>query len=349
MPPIRSSAFPAAVLIMLLASACQDAPLGPHTPSSGPLRVAPIQGVRVQTFSGRRADSVMDALEMAWGQLGHPEFGRSRHQWRQQNGVPSRIGDAQSRQLVPTLPNAATLDEEGNSYERPAPKIISHYEVIHFGQVDQYVNVPAGIEAEMTFIGDAGDIQVGSMAISRGGGDMPYPVTGRIVAGPGELVNCQDVILGDCQNRRHLAGVMILYGVPQCDAKANGNVTYYVNNLNMPIGISFAPTPFSISTPGNMEGGVSANAEINSTAAPCSSGDDGGDHSQPTDTVPTVYTPGTGVEPLPRPTGWGVPTFPPPGTPSAPPEDFWCERVDLFLVGVTRTLLDSSYECYRSL
>jgi hypothetical protein len=348
MQPISSTAVRAAVLLTALTGACNDAPLAPHdrSPNIPPASLA--QSGRIQVFSDARADSVMNELEAGWARHGHPEYRRARLAWRRANGVPDSIGDYRLPDPAVMRPNAELMEGDGTGL-RPPPQILSHYEALHFGHVDKYMNVPSGIEAEITFIGDQGEIQVGSATITGNNGST-YPATGRVAVGPGQLINCADALFGNCENRRHLGGVMILDGAPTCDAKGSGTVNYYVANINPPISVALGPV--STGSAGNLQDNVAANAYISNTAPPCAAGeDDGGQHTDSTDAAPVtggnggsgpppVYD-GPGVPPLP-------PSYPPPRIDGAP-EDFWCERVDTYVyVGGVRTLFETAYECYRA-
>jgi hypothetical protein len=342
-----STAVRAAVLLTALVAGCNDAPLAPRQRSAA-LTVNTAAGGRLQTFSGARADSVMNVLEAGWTRNGHPEYRQARLAWRKANGVPDRIHVATpDDRVVITMPNAYLYGEETL---RPPPQILAHFEALHFGHQDKYVNVPDGVEAEVTFIGDQADITVTSLAITGTNGS-PYSQSGRIAMGPGQIMSCTDVSFGACDNQRHLNGVMVLSDAPTCDAQGSGTVNYYVTNITPPI--SFGP----ISTgSGGSDQSASAVASVSSSAGPCSS-DNGGQppHDPSTDTASTAPTsppPGSPAGPPPGYDGPGVPPLPP----SYPPpridggtEDFWCEQVDIYVyVGGLRTLFGTEIYCYRS-
>ena len=344
-----STAFRGAVLLMALVAGCNDAPLAPRQRSLAPT-LATAEGGHVQAFSGTRADSVMNVLEAGWARNGHPEYRQARLAWRKTNGVPDSIHvPGLQDPVVVTPPNAYLYGEETM---RPPPQIFSHFEALHFGHKDKYLNVPDGIEAEVTFVGDQAEITAASVTITGNNGSS-YPETGRIAMGSGQIINCADVIFGGCDNRRHLSGVMVLYDAPTCDAKGSGTVNYYVNNINPPLGISYGPT--SIGSAGNNDQSVSAVAPVSSSAGPCSS-DDGEPKQDPsTDTtsnVPTTPPPGSPAGPPPVYNGPGVPplppSYPPPGV-AGGMEGFWCEQVDIYVfIGGLRTLFATEIHCYRS-
>jgi hypothetical protein len=340
-----STAVRAAVLLTALVAGCNDAPLAPRQRSAA-LTVNTAAGGRLQTFSGARADSVMNVLEAGWTRNGHPEYRQARLAWRKANGVPDRIHVATpDDRVVITMPNAYLYGEETL---RPPPQILAHFEALHFGHQDKYMNVPDGVEAEVTFIGDQADITVTSLAITGTNGS-PYSQSGRIAMGPGQIMSCTDVSFGACDNQRHLNGVMVLSDAPTCDAQGSGTVNYYVTNITPPI--SFGP----ISTgSGGGDQSASAVASVSSSAGPCSS--DGGQppHDPSTDTTstaPTTPPPGSPAGPPPGYDGPGVPlppSYPPPRIDGGT-EDFWCEQVDIYVyVGGLRTLFGTEIYCYRS-
>jgi len=340
-----ATAVRAAVLLTALVAGCNDAPLAPRQRSAAPT-VNTAAGGRVQTFSGAQADSVMNVLEAGWTRNGHPEYRQARLAWRKTNGVPDSIHAPTPDDLVViTMPNAYLYGEETL---RPPPQIFAHFEALHFGHQDKYMNVPDGVEAEVTFIGDQADITVTSLTITGTNGS-PYSRSGRIAMGPGQIMSCTDVSFGACDNRHHLSGVMVLSDAPSCDAQGTGTVNYYVTNITPPI--SFGPI-----SSGGGDQSASAVASVSSSAGPCSS-DNGGQppHDPSTDTTstaPTTPPPGSPAGPPPGYDGPGVPPLPP----SYPPpridggtEDFWCEQVDIYVyVGGLRTLFGTEIYCYRS-
>ena len=341
-----STAVRVAVLLAALVAGCHDAPLAPRQRLAAPT-VNTAAGGRVQTFSGATADSVMNVLEAGWTRNGHPEYRQARLAWRKANGVPDSIRvPIPDDPAVITMPNAYLYGEETL---RPPPQVLAHFEALHFGHQDKYMNVPDGVEAEVTFVGDQTDITVPNLTIT-GTNRSPYSTSGRIAVGPGQMISCTDVTFGACDNRRHLSGVMTLSDAPTCDVKGSGTVSYYVTNITPPI--NFGP----ISTGSGSDQSASAVASVSSSAAPCSS--DNGEqptHDPSTDTTstaPTTPPPGSPAGPPPGYDGPGVPPLPPS---YAPPridggtEDFWCEQVDIYVyVGGLRTLFATEIHCYRS-
>jgi hypothetical protein len=345
-----STAVRAAVLLMALVAGCSDAPLAPRQRASAPT-VTTGSGSRVQAFSGAQADSVMNVLEAGWTRNGHPEYRQARLAWRKTNGVPDSIHvPGPQDPVVITLPNAYLYGEETM---RPPPQILSHFEALHFGHHDSYVSVPDGIEGEVTFIGDQAQITATSVTITGNNGSSYAATGGSIAIGSGQIINCGDVVFGSCDSQRHLAGVMVLNDAPTCDAKGNGTVNYYVNNISPPISISYSP--ISIGGAGNNNQSASAVAFVSSGAGACPSDDAQPKPGPSTDTtskVPTTPPPGAPAGPPPVYDGPGVPPLPP----SYPPprtaggmEGFWCEQVDVYVfIGGLRTLFASEIYCYRS-
>ena len=337
-----STAVRAAVLLTALVAGCNDAPLAPRRRLAAPTVNTTAEG-RVQTFSGAQADSVMNVLEAGWTRNGHPEYRQARLAWRKTNGVPDSIHvPTPNDPIVITMPNAYMYGEETL---RPPPQILSHFEALHFGHQDRYMNVPDGVEAEVTFVGDQADMTVTSLTITGTSGSS-YSRSGRIAMGPGQMISCTDVSFGACDNRRHLNGVMVLSDAPTCDATGSGTVNHYVTNITPPI--SFGP----ISAGNGSDQSASAVASVSSSAGPCSSDDGHQPSADTTASTPTSPPPGTPAGPPPGYDGPGVPPVPPS---YAPPridggtESFWCETVELYVYpnGV-RTLFGTEIHCYRS-
>jgi hypothetical protein len=332
MPPIRSTAFPAAVMLTLIAGACQDALVEPRARALATETAALAAPVHFRTFSGQRADSVLDALDAVWARAGHSEYRERRLAWRKENGVPAHVDD-------PALgrPGSSNADVYDDGSPKPPPSIFSHNEAIHFGSYHDGVRTPGSLEAEMVFIGDAGDIS-GTITITSNNG-ATYPVSGTIATGPGQLVSCYDVTFGGCQNRRHLNGVLLLDRVPYCDASGSGSVNYYANNINPPLGLS---VPFT-TVGGSTEGGASTLGYVNGTAESCQTEDNGGQRSDP---GVDAGTGGSG--PPPAPTGPGLPPSPPPYTPQpiyGAPVQLWCQTTNVYTF-VDGTLFESVIDCY---
>jgi hypothetical protein len=243
-------------------------------------------------------------------------------------------------------PMTVLVGGDGGS-QRPSPQIISHYEALHFGHVDQYTNVPDGVEAELTFIGDQAEVVLGTLTITNKNGSQ-FPASGRIAMGSGQIINCTDILFGNCDFKRHLNGVLILYGAPLCDANGSGSVSYYVTSLNQSTGVAFGP-----------DASFSANAPIATSAPGCPSADSTnsdpqkpspGDSTTNTPTVPSV--PGSPSGPPPVYDGPGIPplppSYPPPG-PAGGTEDFWCQTTDTYVyVNGVKTLFTTVIDCYHS-
>jgi len=326
----RSLALPAAVCL-LIAGACQDAPLGPRAPAPASATSSPRQ-VPIVAFSGRAADSVMELLEPTWYSLGPSLSAHSRADWRIRNNVPARITDDA---LLPSnvgAPNAL-LTSGGTS----VPQILSHFEAFYFGRHDQTSSTPSGVEAEMTFIADQGQIRVASLTVTPDSGAAPFMTSGAIVSG-GNIINCADVTAGSC-NQHHLSGVLTFSSAPDCSAHASGTVGYSATISQTSLGFSQGSTTSSGQT-------VSSSAPISATAPACSS-QSTTTGSQGTDSTTTPY--GSTGGPPPAPTGPNVPTAPPP--PEAPVSGagggFVCQRTDLYqVIGASRTLLSTTIDCY---
>jgi len=335
-----TTAFRVAVLLSGLAG-CTDAPVAPRQQSRGPEQNDPVSFAHADAFSGARADSVLRALDAGWD---HGEARQRRIAWRRAHGVPDSIGDPGLPKPIVMQPDRLLVTDGGSP--RPASQIIAHYEALHFGHVDQYMNVPDGVEAEVTFIGDQAEIVLGSLTITGDNGSQ-YQKNGRIAMGPGQLTSCTDILLSSCDFRRHLNGALILSGAPVCDANGSGSVSYYITNLNVPLGSSGADGP------------VSANAPIGTAAPRCPIADttkaapttNPSDTTSDTPTVPEapggspagpppIYD-GPGAPPLP-------PSYPPPRTDGAP-EDFWCQTTNTYVwINGVKTLFTTVIDCHRS-
>ena len=232
MPPIRSAALRGAITLTMLAVACQDSPVEP--PARGPQpQPVPLVPSPVRAFSGRAADSVMSVYESRWATASGTTPRQARLAWRKRNGVPDSVSD--STVSPPRLgPSLDIVGGEGGG-TKPAPIVMSHYEQLYFGRYG-IVNTPPGVEAQMTFIGDVGEIQLGNITITRKDGGAPFKTSGRIAAGSGQILSCADVMVNQCGNSKHLSGALLLTGAPVCDASGNGNVNYSANNLASSLG-----------------------------------------------------------------------------------------------------------------
>jgi len=237
------------------------------------------------------------------------------------------------------MPDAIITGTDGST---TMPQILSHAEQFYFGSHTQTSSVPSGVNADMTFIGDDGEIDLASVTVTPDSGAAPYVTSGRISLGPGDIVSCLDVTLGGCSNR-HLAGVMILSGAPDCNARASGTIAYYAAVVRTTLGFAWGP----ISTTTGLTT-VSTSAPFTATAPRCGSTATTSDGQQSTDS--TTTTPGTGtVGPAPAPTGPNVPAPPPPTQPptSGAGGGFYCQQTDLYSVyGGTRTLISTVIDCY---
>jgi hypothetical protein len=325
----RSLALPAA-LCLLVAGACQDAPLGPRAPARASVIASPRQ-VPIVAFSGRAADSVMELLEPTWYSLGPSLSGHARADWRIRNNVPAHITDA----LLPS--NVGTPNALVTSGGTSVPQILSHFEEFYFGRHDQTSSTPSGVEAEMTFIADQGQITLASLTVTPDSGGAQFLSSGLIAAGVGDITNCSDVSTGGCY-QHHLSGVTTLSSAPDCNAHASGTVGYAATISQTSLGFSLGSTTSSGQT-------VSSSAPVSATAPACSSTST--TTGSQTDSTTTPY--GSTSGPPPAPTGPNVPTAPPP--PEAPVSGagggFVCQRTDLYqVIGASRTLLSTTIDCY---
>lgn len=314
------TAYRAAVLLTILAAACNDGPLAPrHEPSSA-ARTTPSEA-GVQVFSGRVADSVVHAFDAVWARGSYADHREARRAWRRANGIPDSVGDPGLTPIA-IVPNALLGIDDG-SY-RPPPQVLSHYESLYFGHTDLYTNVPDGVEAAATFVGDQAEIAIPSLTITKKDGSSSS-FHGTITKGTGAITNCADVTLGNCSNQRLLNGVMTLGSAPTCDASGSGSVSYSVSNLTSTTGIT--------SGAGSGTASASATGSLSGTSAPCP---------PPQTSDPTTTQPSDG----------GTPPPPPPPIPPydpAPPLGggtgiyFNCEQADLYQNGV---LIESILTCY---
>lgn len=348
MPPIQHAVLRGAVLFTLTwATGCHDSPLQPH-PATPQRSVEPSPAASRRTLSGRAADSLMSVLETHLASQGHPEYRETRVAWRKLHGVPERIRETGE----PAARNAA-IAELGDGTDgtlKPSPRIISHYEKLYFGRNDEYFRLPTAVNAEMTFVGDVGDIQLGSLTITRNSGSSPYQASGRITAGSGQLLNCLDGFFAACGNEKYLGGMLILDGAPVCDARGSGNVNYYANNVNSSFGTALLGS-FSSSTPGGIEGSTSSNGSVDGIAPACvpppappkgtDGGEDiGGNGTNQGDGSTAGGTPGTGT-----PESWPPPPSPYDPSPTGP-VGWDCSGVVMSqLIGDEQIVLAEAYVC----
>ena len=231
-------------------------------------------------------------------------------------------------------PNAI-LTSDGST---TMPQILSHYEKFSFGWHTASSSVPSAVNAEMTFIGDDGEIDLANVTVTPDGGGAPFSASAQMALGPGQIVNCADVTLGGCNNH-HLSGVAPLSGAPDCNARASGTIAYWAAVVRSSLGFSWGPistytgsglTTFSTSAP------FSATAPTCTTQQSTSGGSD------------STGTSGTGtVGPPPAPTGPNVPVAPPPPASAPTGGGFVCQQTDLYqLIGTNLTLLSTTIDCY---
>ena len=234
-------------------------------------------------------------------------------------------------------PNAI-LTSDGSTM----PQILSHNEKLSFGWHTASSSVPSAVNAEMTFIGDDGEIDLANVTVTPDSAGAPFTNSAQMALGPGQIVNCADVTLGSCNNH-HLSGVASLSGAPDCNARASGTIAYWAAVVRSSLGFSWGP----ISTyTGSGLTTVSSSAPFTATAPRCATtqqqgttGGTSGDSSS---------TSGTGtVGPPPPPTGPNVPVAPPPYSPPPSGGGFVCQQTDVYqIIGTTRTLFSSVIDCY---
>jgi hypothetical protein len=282
----------------------------------------------------------MSVYESRWATASGSSPRHARLAWRKRNGVPDSVSDStvSPPQLGPSL---NIVDGEGSG-TKPAPTVMSHYEQLYFGRYGT-VNVTPGVEAEMTFIGDVGEIQLGNITITRKDGGRPFTTTGNIASGAGQMLSCADVTVTQCGNSRHLSGVLLLDGAPVCDASGNGNVNYSANNLASSLGLQIMP----LGSSNGIAASWSTNGAIGMAAPPCdnvtppSGGDEtGGETSQPTG--------GTGAAPSPDP--WEPPPVPPPPKDDNDgPTTWYCSGVIVSqIIDGQSYFLAEAQVCYRA-
>lgn len=299
-------ALPGALVLSVLAGACQDAPSGPRAPAA---RATPPTVASARTFSGASSDSLVDLVLNEWARLGHPEYRREVDAWRQKyvgTVHPAALPNAPDPRATP---RSALITDTGESSVSPAA-IFDHREALHFGSS---AGIPALLEGEMTFTGDLGKISVGSFSITSKSG-AAHTVTGDLVIGSGQLVSCQDATQTPCGSKR-LAGSIPVNDAPVCDASASGNLLYNAQNIQSTFGVSTDPLS-TVNTGDNTAQAASLSAQVNATAPACAT----------TPPPPPPYQPppdGGGSWGSPNPD----PNAPPPATvPSSPnePKDNYC-------------------------
>jgi hypothetical protein len=278
---------------------------------------------------------VVRAFDAVWARGSHPDYRQARLAWHKANGIPESIGGpAFAPQPFP--PNVDLISGDDGSW-KPLPQIFSHYEAFHFGYHDQYTNVPDGIEAEVTFIGDQADISVSSVTVTKKDGTT-YQGSGNVIQGPGELISCGDIAYGSCDSRRRLNGVMLVPPAATCDASASGTVSYSVSNVSTPLGA------YSTSGSGSSTANTSAMGAISGTASPCTTGDGGQQTTDSTSTAPTGPV-GVPSAPPPPPSDPYAPSYPPTSGGTTTTTYFHCEQGDIYQNG---SLFETKITCYPS-
>ncbi|MFL5613493.1 MAG: hypothetical protein ACJ796_07535 [Gemmatimonadaceae bacterium] len=318
MPPIRSSALRGAIAITLFTAACGDTAVEPNPTHALPRAAELTTTLTTHSFSGRAADSMLKVLETGWARIGRGDERNARLAWRKRNGVPDSVHDSllAPPQVAPNV-NLAVVTSD---VERPAPIVLTHFEQLHWGYRDAYLNLPASIAAEMAFSGDNGEISVGNFTMTATQTGYNYKGGGQVAAGPGEIINCSDVLLDQCSNRRHLGGVLTLQNAPFCDATANGNVTYSATNGSTSTG----QTIFGGVISSGSGGSTSISVGISGTAPSCQTAQAPPPVQQPQ----TPTDPGGGPTPPPPSAPW-VPDPPPPPT-NTGPVNFYCGTVLIY-------------------
>lgn len=322
-----STASRAAVLLAVFAVACNDSPVAPRHRPSPPAAIAPIQaGVRV--YAGRVADSVVHGFDAVWARGSLTDYREVRRAWRKANGISDSVGDPK---FTPWPVTPSVILTSGDGSYQPPPRVLSHYEALHFGYATQYANVPDGVEAELTFVGDQADISLSNLTITTTSG-RSYPFSGKIAQGPGVVIGCSDVVFTGCGSQRRLNGAMTLGAAPTCNAYGSGSVSYNVSNLNT----SLATTAGA----GSSTMSAAAMGAISGTATSCP--DTGAPKSDPTKPADSTATSAGSPPP---------PASPPPPSDPLPPSTagvvvhLQCDQGDLYQDGY---LVDTVITCYAS-
>ncbi|HET9728951.1 MAG TPA: hypothetical protein VFR41_05990 [Acidimicrobiia bacterium] len=276
-------ALPGALILGIVAGACQDAPLSPRAPAT---RVTSAPSASVRTFSGASSDSLVDLVLSRWARLGHPEYRRQVEAWRQRNLGTTRVAALRDAPDPRTTRRSALLTD-GSEVVKDPPQISAHREGLHFGSTLNGSTVPSVLEGEMTFVGDVGKISVGTFGITSTTGSF-YSVNGDLANGPGQLT-CVDVTY-NCTSKR-LAGSLPLPNTPICDASGNGNLLYSAVNVQT-TSLSLAPLA-TFNTGGGTEQVASLSAQLSATAPSCAApppqpSDPGGTWADP---APDPYAP----------------------------------------------------------
>ena len=248
-----------ALVLSVLAGACQDAPSGPRPPAA---RATPPTVASANPFSGASSDSLVDRVLDQWARLGHPEYRREVDAWRQKYvGTihPAALPNAPDPRATP---RSALITDTEEPTVSPAA-VFDHREALHFGSSSGIQTI---LEGEMTFAGDLGRISVGSFSITSKSG-AAQTVSGDLVIGSGQLLNCLEAVLAPCGSKR-LAGSIPVNNAPVCDASASGNLLYNAQNVQSTYGVSTAPLS-SVNTGDNTAQAVSVSAQVNAAAPAC--------------------------------------------------------------------------------
>lgn len=294
-------ALPGALILVLAAGACQDAPLGPRAPA---MHAPPADHFPPTTaFSGRSADSLVDVLSPQWARLGHPEYRRTIDAWRQRELGTTRVNTLRSAPEPQALQPSFLL-QSGDGTPAAPPNVVSHQEALQFGSGS---SVPNTVTAEMVFMGDQGAISLTSLTIASNSGGS-YSTSSSLASGFGQLLYCVDISLGSCVNERRLSGALPVLGA-KCDAVASGNIQYVAQNLES-TSLSNVIPGVSFSTGGTVAASYSLSAFFKAVASACPTKDSTTVNTQPlTPTSPDTPQP---TFPTPDPTPLPPPAPPPP-------------------------------------
>jgi hypothetical protein len=338
MPPIRSTALRGAIIIPLFAAACGETAVEPRSAPVVPRREASSILV-TRSFSGRAADSVLNVLGAAWAKRGRTHEHDAILAWRKRNGVPDSVRD--SAVAPPQIMPNVNLDVVASGVERPQPQVLSHTEQLHWGLNDLLSTALASIEAEMTFIGDHGEIRLSNLKVTATRTGATYTTSGLIASGAGDLIGCSDAVFGSCSNRRNLRGVMTLAGAPYCDATSSGNISYIASYVTVSTTPGLFGSPSSTST-GDTQSPTPLSAGIQGSAPACDTQQPPPSAQQPQGDGPT--DPAGGPPEASPPAPWT-----PPDGPSGPPPSvrWYCGTVTYYQTteGDTR-LLGEIDVCY---
>lgn len=325
---IRSTALPAAVTVLLLVGACQDAPSGPQSPARPAIIRAPeANSPGVQIYSGRRADSVATAILTAWSLHGHPEYLAERKASLRNLHLAAL---AAGRLAAGNTPAQFLLADDGSTgvYKDP-PQIFDHHENFYFGNSS---GIQSLLDASMSFVGDRGRIFANVTVTGTG----PTVAQSQTLAdGGGVPINCSDVVFGICSSR-FLQGSMVLSSAPHCDAHATGSATYTAQNTDVTVG---SVAPLSPTSGGYSGLPATTVAPIDATSGACTD-DNGTVAGSGGSTGGSSGADGSGGNPAPT---WPAPQPSAPADQPPPPLSFHCETVQWYYGGV----IDSEYAyCY---